>query len=200
MILVFIATVLISFLGSVHPGPLNLSVINNSLNFGKKTALPIIIGGILPEIIYSTLAVNGFEILKKYPNSFEYSKWITAAMLFIMGLFYLLPSKKASPQPSHLLGFGKGFLLSISNFQLIAFWVFVVIYYDNYTLIKLDSIYKKTAFVIGTAFGAFLLNYVYAFFTDKYKIFIFDKISPKVLNWLLVISFWSMALLQVISI
>ncbi len=200
MIIIFIATLVISFLGSVHPGPLNLSVINNSLNFGKKTAISIILGGILPEIIYSTLAVSGFEMLKKYPYIFEYSRWITAVMLFTMGIFYLLPSKKTRPQPSNLLGFSKGFLLSITNFQLIAFWVFVVIYFDNYTLLKLNSNNKKTAFILGTAFGAFLLNYAYAFFTDKYKVFIFDKISPKMLNWLLIISFWSMAILQIISI
>lgn len=200
MIVIFIITALISFLGSVHPGPLNLSVINCSLQQGLKLAIFMILGGILPEIIYSALAITGFDYLKTYPQVFTLARWITVLMLVLMGFFYLFPNKSKAQKQSHFFGFAKGFLLSITNFQLIAFWIFVVIYFDSYNFLSLNSWLKKIAFVLGTAFGAFLLNYVYAYFTHKYRIYIFEKISLKLINWLMVLSFWSMAGLQAYSL
>ncbi|MFC0185922.1 LysE family transporter [Pseudarcicella hirudinis] len=65
IIAVFLVTTIISFLGSIHPGPLNMCVIQSTLQRNLKTGILITIGGVLPEIIYGWLALRGVDFFEK---------------------------------------------------------------------------------------------------------------------------------------
>jgi hypothetical protein len=62
--LIFLCTTIISFMGSLQPGPLNMSVVQLSLHDNPKGALKMNVGGCIPEFVYSLLAAEGLVIFQ----------------------------------------------------------------------------------------------------------------------------------------
>ncbi len=95
--LIFLITFFVSFVGSIHPGPLNLSVIQTSLQKGFFAALLLAFGGVIPEIIYGYLAVEGVIIFEKYPSVFQWIQWAVVPMLWGLGIQQLIASRQSNP-------------------------------------------------------------------------------------------------------
>jgi threonine/homoserine/homoserine lactone efflux protein len=89
-LLAFLFAAVISFWGSLQLGPVNVCVIETALSYGKRQALIVAFGGILPELIYSTLAVFGANWLVQYPQFTLIFGWIIVLLLFSLGIYYLL--------------------------------------------------------------------------------------------------------------
>lgn len=92
--LIFIITFFISFLGSIHPGPLNLSVIQITLRTNISWGLFMALGGIIPEIVYGYLTVEGVMIFEKYLLTFQAIKRAVIPTLSGMGFLEITKTKK----------------------------------------------------------------------------------------------------------
>ena len=169
--LIFFITFIISFLGSIHPGPLNLSVIQITLRKNFSLGLLMALGGIIPEIIYGYLAVEGVMIFEKYPLIFQVMKWAVVPILLIMGYLELTKKKKDKNINDYAFEeitseswqtISKGFFLSLFNPQLLPFWIVILVNYQNYEYLRISELSHKIWFVLGTSTGAFTLNYLYA--------------------------------------
>ena len=206
--LIFLITFFISFVGSIHPGPLNLSVIQTTLQKGFSSALLLAFGGIIPEIIYGYLAVEGVMIFEKYPIIFNMMQWVVIPILLGLGIQQIINSWKPKQilKPSKLeqkastQGVTKGFLLSLFNPQLLPYWIVILINYQNYSFLKISESSDKVFFVLGTSMGAFALNYVYAYIAYRQRERIFKYLKEghfeQIIGWTFVL----MALLQTIKL
>jgi threonine/homoserine/homoserine lactone efflux protein len=198
---IFFATFIISFLGSVHPGPLNVSVIEITLKNSLKAGLLMIVGGIIPEIFYSLLAVEGVLFFQTNLIIFKILQWAMVAILLFMAIMAI--NAKEKPIKNQNIGaniFMKGLGLSFLNPQLIVFWLLIVVYFQGISLLRLSSIFDKLAFVFGAAAGAFALNYLYASWAFAKRDFIFKHINQKLFNLLIGGSFIIMAIIQVVKL
>jgi threonine/homoserine/homoserine lactone efflux protein len=199
--LVFIATFLISFLGSVHPGPLNVSVVELTLKNSLKAGILMAFGGIIPEIIYSFLAVEGILFFQSNLYIFKILQWVMVAILLIMAIIVINAKEKTvKPQSVGVNSFIKGFLLSALNPQLIVFWILIVVYYQGIPMLQIASNFDKFSFILATATGAFTLNYIYAKWAYAKRDFIFKHINQKRFNLLIGASFIAMAIFQIIKL
>ncbi len=207
--LIFLITFIISFLGSIHPGPLNLSVIQITLKKDLSLGLFMSLGGIIPEIIYGYLAVEGVMIFEKYPLIFHFMKWAVVPILLIMGYLELTKIKKNSTINDYAFEeiscqewktVSKGFFLSFFNPQLLPFWIVILVNYQNYEYLRISDLSDKVWFVLGTSTGAFTLNYVYARIAYLKREQVFKAFNQshfeQVIGW----TFVGMGILQVVKL
>jgi threonine/homoserine/homoserine lactone efflux protein len=197
--LIFLITFFISFVGSIHPGPLNLSVIQTTLQKGISAALLLAFGGVIPEIIYGYLAVEGVMIFEKYPAIFNVMQWAVVPILLFLGIQQIIASRKPKqilkPSSVNQTAF-KGFLLSISNPQLLPYWIVILINYQNYNFLKIKELLHKLYFVFGASTGAFALNYVYAYIAYNQRERIFKYLTENHFEQIIGWTFVAMGLLQ----
>jgi threonine/homoserine/homoserine lactone efflux protein len=206
--LIFLLTFFISFVGSIHPGPLNLSVIQTTLQKGIYQALLLTFGGIIPEIIYGYLAVEGIMIFEKYPVIFNVMQWAVVPILLFLGIQQIIASRKSKSiiktridaSSNVVQGILRGFTLSITNPQLLPYWIVILINYQNYKFLKINELSDKLLFVLGASLGAFALNYVYAYVAHKQRERIFKNLNESHFKQLIGYIFVLIGLLQGIKI
>jgi threonine/homoserine/homoserine lactone efflux protein len=202
--LIFLITFFISFVGSIHPGPLNLSVIQTTLQKGFYPALLLAFGGVIPEIIYGYLAVEGVKIFEKYPVVFNVMQWAVVPILLVLGLQQIIASRKIKQEINYSKISNstsiKGFLLSLFNPQLLPYWIIILINYQNYNFLKINELSDKVFFVLGTSTGAFALNYVYAFIAQKQRERIFKYLNQNRFEQIIGWTFVLMGILQAIKL
>lgn len=203
--LIFLLTFFISFVGSIHPGPLNLSVIQVTLKKGLGIGLLVALGGVIPEIIYGYLSVEGVMIFEQYPSVFTIMQWAVVPILLVFGYLQINSSKTnkteiQNTESNHINSVGKGFFLSLFNPQLLPYWIVILVNYQNYELLKINTLTDKLFFVLGTSTGAFALNYVYAYIAYKQREKIFKYLNQnrfeQIIGWIFIL----MGLLQGIKL
>ena len=207
--LIFLVTFFISFVGSIHPGPLNLSVIQNTLQKSLLLGLLMAFGGIIPEIIYGYLAVEGVMLFEKYLIIFEAMTLAVVPILLVMGVLTLI--KKKTTKSAHDYAFEgmvadkwqtilKGFMLSLFNPQLLPFWIVILINYQYYNYLKINDLYDKILFVIGTSSGAFALNFVYAYTANRKREKFFKYLNQNRFEQIIGWTFIVMGIIQLFKI
>jgi threonine/homoserine/homoserine lactone efflux protein len=171
VVVLFSTTFLISFLGSIHPGPVNLSVIQAVLRKNFHAALWIGLGGALVEIPYGFVALQGVRLIERYPYWFNRLQLLMIPVMIGMGVVTLLRQAKTDvPEPGQKsVSFFKGVALSALNGQLPAYWFAILLTYSGYPLLRVGDRYDQIAFLAGAFLGAFLLQYTYARLTARYQ-------------------------------
>ncbi|SDM09561.1 LysE family translocator [Siphonobacter aquaeclarae] len=171
VVVLFSTTFLISFLGSIHPGPVNLSVIQAVLRKNFHAALWIGLGGALVEIPYGFVALQGVRLIERYPYWFNRLQLLMIPVMIGMGVVTLLRQAKTDvPEPEQKsVSFFKGVALSALNGQLPAYWFAILLTYSGYPLLRVGDRYDQIAFLAGAFLGAFLLQYTYARLTARYQ-------------------------------
>jgi threonine/homoserine/homoserine lactone efflux protein len=168
----FFFAALTSFFGSMQPGPVNLSVLHVCLQHQYKKALQIAVGGSVPELIYSFLALFFAHKLERYTIQLQAFASLVAGLFVVIGLiiFFIKPKQKVSEAKEVKSGFMTGFLVSIINPQLILFWIGIIaaMNLQHYDLVN-AGFFSQAAFAIGTGVGAFFLHYLLIVLVKKYS-------------------------------
>ena len=194
-LIAFAVATIVSFWGSLQLGLVNVAVIETTLVRGGKNGLMLAIGGVLPEIPYTLLAIYGAEYIGDFESSKDTIAAIIGSVLIAIGLFYFFKKAKArdiqleTPKYAKTGAFAKGFGLALLNPQLIFFWSGILIlletgslniFKEKEKLIDFSAsgwISPKWSFAIGAAFGALLILSVYIYLARRFR----DKI-PESLN------------------
>lgn len=203
-VFVFIATSIISFVGSVQLGPVNLSVIRHTLEKDFRTGLLVASGGCVPELIYSSLAIWGVEFIGRHESFFKIFELIVIPVFLGLGIFnYLKKEKNGTTDtdaplslPTKSGSFLKGFTLGMLNPQLFIFWFTSLVYINSFKFMEINNTYSKVSFVVGTAAGAFILLLIIASVTHRKKAFITKSLSKYNINKIVGIIFIVLAAVQ----
>jgi threonine/homoserine/homoserine lactone efflux protein len=127
-VLIFYWGMLISFLGALPPGVMNITAIQIAGNQGNETALIYASGSMLVEVIIVRLTLSGMNWLTRRQRFFQVLEWITAVLLiaFSVACFVAAETMKELPAilPELLLPpFLTGMLISLINPLHIPFWM-----------------------------------------------------------------------------
>ena len=153
-----------SFVGSIPPGTINLSVIQLSLQGSRKTALLFGLGAATVEYAQAVIAIQ-FEFLitssKMIQDNFHV---ISASVMVLLGIINIRASAKKVRDPSkrQLSGFKKGMLISIANPLAIPFWIGITAFLEHENWITLDN-RNLYIYVLGISLGTFGLLAVLAY-------------------------------------
>lgn len=185
----FLITLIISFLGSVQPGVVNIMASRLVLTHGRRYATIYSMAASIPEIIYAFIAAYYVGTLK-LSNTLQITITAVAGLVLIaFGAFLLFnPPKVEISKGRFDHPVLKGLFLSITNPQLIIFWSGMIIVYNRYGIEFQGDIATIASFSIGAAVGAFLLLLGYMKLSDHFlndlnekKIILLNKISAYVL-------------------
>jgi threonine/homoserine/homoserine lactone efflux protein len=163
----FLAGAIVSFLGSLPVGVLNVTIVHIALRRGLSAAFYFALACALIEIIYSYIAV----LLTQAAFHLEaFTLWfhIFSILVFMGAGIYYLRKKPSSPKsPNHAQAFYQGTVLSIMNVVAIPFWLIYTSLLSSHQWIQLDTQLSITYYIIGIALGTLLSLLGFALFSHK---------------------------------
>ncbi|MBK8951519.1 MAG: LysE family transporter [Chitinophagaceae bacterium] len=196
---VLLVGLLVSFLGSLPLGTLNIAAMQISISDGINAALLFSVGSLIAEIIYVRLSLVAMDWIRKQERIFRILEWVTLVVVLALASasFYsaLHPSEEknvilSSTLPKLILGF----TMSAVNPVQIPFWFgwSTVLFTKKILLPRRDH---YNIYIIGIGLGTFIGNLVFIFGGR----IIADKIqnNQHILNWIIGGIFALTALIQV---
>jgi len=164
----FLVGLIFSFIGSIPPGTINLSVIQLGLKGKIMAALRLGLAAAAVEFGYAYIAIEfQFYITSSQlvQNNFTI---ISAAVLILLGIVNLLPRKNPSKMEIKLgnSGFRKGILLALANPLAIPFWIVVTAYLQANQWVFLNRS-NILIYIAGISAGTLLLLSLLALLSGK---------------------------------
>lgn len=190
---------LISFLGSLPLGTLNIAAMQISVSDGVTAAMLFSAGSLLSEIVYVRLSLVAMDWIRKQERIFKALEWITLLIVVALAVssFYaaMHPAVEKnivldSPMPKFLLGM----VMSAVNPVQIPFWFgWSTVLFTKKVLRPRSDHYNS--YIMGIGLGTFIGNCVFIFG----GLLIANKIknNQDILNWIVGGIFAITALIQV---
>ena len=194
----FLIAFFFSFLGSIPPGSINLSVIRLALDNKYNAALRFATAAALVELPYAFAAVQFEGVLTASPLIVDHFKLLAALIMIILGITNLSFSKNPSQRVQKMResGFRRGLLISILNPLAIPFWVGVTAYLNTQGWIELTSLNHIFAYIAGISVGTFVLLVLLAMLSRKIGSFFKESVLIQILPGIVFIVLGVVALLQ----
>lgn len=160
-IIAFLAAFTVSFLGSIPPGTINITVMQLSIHKKYRGAFFFGLAAALVEFIYAGFTVKFQQYLVSQPELHGYLKLFTAIILFILGVINILSktSSKSIIIPSDQRGrsgFKRGLIIGALNPLTVPFWLVVTAYLETNGFISTQDS-NFWFYLIGISSGTFTL-------------------------------------------
>ncbi len=160
-----------SFIGSIPPGTLNITVLQLALERQVRTAMRFALAVAMVEYPYVWIAVQFEYFLSTSPVVLDNFQLIAALVITLLGISNLLPRKTPTGLAKKFSesGFRRGVILSLLNPMTIVYWMGFTAYLTVQGWIKLDTAALVHYYVFGTALGALALLLVVIFFARRFS-------------------------------
>lgn len=167
----FALAFVVSCLGSMQPGPVNLAILASTIQKQNRNAILIAIGGSIPEFIFCFIAIKTSHLVLSLNHLFYYFQ-IALAIIFLIGGIYLWLNKtNVTNKITKYNGIVLGLSLAVLNPQLILFWTTVITYIQINNLLPITVFNDQIslfAFCLGSTLGAFILHVALIAFSRKF--------------------------------
>lgn len=192
----FIVAFIISFLGSIPPGAINLSVLQLGLEHRHDAALRFSIAAAIIEIPYAFIAIRFQLLLESSPWLIDNFKLMAAIVLLVLGILSIIQQSRSKPASALMnriqkSGFRRGLLIGLFNPMAMVFWIGVTAYLKQHDWIDLSTLTNEVAYIAGLALGTFALlaclTYLSKALAPIFKGSKFLKLMPSVAFFLLAI-------------
>lgn len=195
---IFLVGMLVSFLGSLPLGTLNIAAMQISVSDGVGPALMFSTGSLIAEIVYVRISLVAMDWIRKQEKLFRILEWVTLAIVVVLAIssFYAATHPKveenvvlSSSLPKILLGL----IMSAVNPVQIPFWFgWSTVLFTKKVLLPRNDHYNS--YIVGIGLGTLLGNCLFVFGGQL----IARKINNNqhVLNWIIGAIFAITALIQ----
>lgn len=201
MLQVFLVAFVVSYIGSIPPGLINISVMQMSIQGHRAAALMLGLGAIMIEFLYAAIAITFLQLFQNNDTIYLVLQIVTAFGLIGLGISNYLSNTTSKSVGTmrrfrKRAAFTKGLLLGLLNPLTIPFWLGVTTYLLSTNWISLDGHFFWT-YLAGLAVGTYILLITVDILGSK-----FQKISDNkfVVHKLPGILFTSMGLYYLVTI
>lgn len=167
LVKVFITGMIVSFLGSLPLGTLNIAAMQISISNGYKQALLFSFGSLLVEVIYVRLSLVAIDWVRRQEKLLRILEWVTLAILIALAVssFYAALSPTQNDNiilSSTLPRFWLGVIMCAVNPVQIPFWFgwSAILFTKKILLPRQDHYYL---YISGIGIGTFLGNCIFIF-------------------------------------
>jgi len=145
-----------SFVGSIPPGTINLTILQLGLEHKIKIAWRFALAAAMVEYPYAWLAVKFESFITSSPVVVENMHLITAIVMTVLGILNLWSSTKPTTFTQKLSesGFRRGLVLGILNPLAMPYWIATTAYLRSQHWIDLTSNITFQAYLLGVSLGA----------------------------------------------
>ena len=166
---VFLMGFVFSFIGSIPPGTLNVTVLQLGLEKQISTALRFALAVSIVEYPYAWIGVQFEYLITSSPLVIENFQLIAAVAMTSLGIFNLWPTRASGGFAKRFSasGFRRGIVLSILNPMAIPYWMGFTAYLKAQGWIDLATTGLLHSYVFGTAVGAMALLTVLILFAQR---------------------------------
>ncbi len=180
---VFLVGAIISFIGSIPPGTLNLAVLQLGMEQKIKTALRFALAVSIIEYPYAWIAVVFEDWITASPMIVDNFQLITAIVMIVIGAFSIWSARKPSEFSVRFneSGFRRGLVLSILNPMAIPFWVAYTAFLKSQGWIDMSTQWLVHSYVFGTAVGVMILLTIFAFLAKRLASYVKDNRMVKMI-------------------
>lgn len=164
---VFGMGLLVSFLGSLPLGTLNIAAMQISITDGVVKALMFSCGSLLVEIVYVRLSLVAMDWVRKQQRIFKMLEWLTLVIVVALAIssFYAALHPKVEKNvilSSTLPRFVLGVVMSAVNPVQIPFWFgWSTVLFTKKILLPRKDHYN--AYITGIGIGTFIGNCIFIF-------------------------------------
>jgi threonine/homoserine/homoserine lactone efflux protein len=168
-LITFFIAFFFSFIGTIPPGTLNLTIIGLGLEHRLSTAWRFALAAAIIEYPYAWLAVEFEALITSSPVITDNFQIITAAVMIVLGIFSLWSSKKPSAFAKRFQesGFRRGVLLALLNPLALPFWVAMTAYLKSQQWVDLDTGSELHFYLLGVSLGSLTLLILLAYLARK---------------------------------
>lgn len=199
---VFFWGMIVSFLGSLPLGTLNVAAMQISVQESITNALYFSFGSLLIEMIYVRISLVGINWIRRQKKLLKWMEWITLVIVLALAAGSFIAATHEHHAKNVMLDnnmnrFLLGFLLSAITPMQIPFWFgWSTVLFAKNILQPKNSFYNL--YIIGIGIGTFMGNCVFIF-GGKY---IVEKLNANqsILNWVIGGIFAITAVIQFIRI
>lgn len=167
LIKIFFWGMIISFLGSLPLGTLNVAAMQISVQENIRNAIYFSLGSLLVEMIYVRISLVGINWIRKQKKLFRWMEWIALAIVVALAIGSFI----AAMQPHHAKNvmlnnninrFLLGILLSAISPMQIPFWFgWSTVLFTKNILLPKNSHYNF--YIVGIGLGTLFGNFVFIF-------------------------------------
>ena len=168
-IYVFFLGFIFSFIGSIPPGTLNVSIFQLALEGKARIATRFAVAVAIVEYPYAWIGVQFQYWLTSSPMVAENFQLIAAIVMTVLGIFNLLPARQPTGFAKKFSesGFRRGLVLSVLNPMAIIYWMGFTAYLKAEGWINLSDTGRLHSYILGTSIGALALLLVLVFFARR---------------------------------
>jgi threonine/homoserine/homoserine lactone efflux protein len=174
---VFIIGTIISFIGSIPPGTLNLAVLQLGMEHKIKAAIRFALAVSIIEYPYAWIAVVFESWITSSPVIIDNFQLITAIVMLVIGAFSVWSARKPSDFSVKFneSGFRRGLILSILNPMAIPFWIAYTAFLKSQGWIDLSTSWRLHSYVLGTSVGVMILLTLFTFLAKRLSSYVKDN-------------------------
>lgn len=158
-----------SFVGTIPPGTLSLTIIQLGLSNKINVAWRMALAASVIEYPYAWVAVEFQDLLTRSIEITKGFHFIAAVTMILLGILNLWVSARPSKftRRFEASGFRKGVVLSLLNPLAIPFWMAMTAYLKSYGWVDLSDRIEVHAYLLGVSCGTFVLFMLLAFLARK---------------------------------
>ncbi len=184
---IFFTGMLVSFLGSLPLGTLNIAAMQLAISDGVWAAMLFSFGSLFVEIIYVRLSLVAMDWVRKQERLFKALEWVTLLIVLVLAASSFYAAMNPSVDENVILSstlprFVLGMVMSAVNPVQIPFWFgWSTVLFTKKILLPRPDHYNS--YIAGIGIGTFIGNCVFIFG----GILIANSISNNqhVLNWII---------------
>jgi threonine/homoserine/homoserine lactone efflux protein len=187
LVKIFFWGLMISFLGSLPLGTLNVAAMQISVQEGIRSAIYFSLGSLLVEMIYVRISLVGINWIRKQKKLFRWMEWITLAIVVALAVGSFAAAMHSHHAKNVILHnninrFLLGVMLSAISPMQIPFWFgWSTVLFTKNILLPKNSYYN--IYIVGIGLGTLFGNFVFIF-GGKW---IVDKLNgnQNLMNWII---------------
>ena len=195
---IFFTGLLISFLGALPLGTLNVAAMQISVSDGIRPAFYFAIGALLVEVIYVRLSLVAMDWVRKQKVIFRWLEWITLLIVIALAVSSFIAASNPSGGKNVILSntihrFWLGVMMSAINPMQIPFWFgWSTVLFTKKVLLPRNDYYNS--YIAGIGLGSLVGFSVFILGGQ----FLVDKLNQNqyLLNWIIGGIFALTALIQ----
>lgn len=169
LLITFSIAFVFSFLGSIPPGTLNLTILRLGMERKMDVAFRFALAAALIEYPYAWIALRFEDWITSSTVIVNNFTLISALVMITLGIITLRSATKVTTEGEAVResGFRKGIVLSILNPLAMPFWIGITAYLKIQTWISLATTGEIHSYLLGISLGAFALLMLVAYLAKR---------------------------------